>query len=154
LAVLGSDNFLEGMVGLGANLHGFSESSSTSWKKHELLKGKLVPRVRSAVDNIECGAGKYEWRLDTSQISKMLVERHSFFGSSSLSYSNGHSEDGIGAEFPFVGRTIKLDEEIVDLFLFRDFETRFDQLRSDHVVYISNGFADALSKEVSNLEQA
>ena len=44
-AVLGADDLLEGVVGLGTNLHGLGEARSTSGKKHELLECELVAGV-------------------------------------------------------------------------------------------------------------
>ena len=63
------------MVCLGTNLHGFRERGGTSGEEHEFLEGELVTGVRTTVDNIEGRDRKNEWRLNTSQVSKVLVER-------------------------------------------------------------------------------
>lgn len=62
------------MICLGANLHRFSEASSTSGKEHKLLESEAVVGVRATVDYIESWAWEDEWRLDASKVSEVTVK--------------------------------------------------------------------------------
>lgn len=72
------------MVGLGSDLHGLAEGASTCWEKHELLESKLVAGMRSTVDNVESRARKNVRRLNTRELSKVLVQRNTLLSGSSL----------------------------------------------------------------------
>ncbi len=138
-AVLGSDNFLEGVVGLGADLHSLGEAGSTGGEKHELLEGKLVASVRATIDNVEGGSGEDEWGLDTGEVGEVLVQGNSLLSSTSLSNGDGNTENGVGTELALVGGTVELDEEVINLLLLGDGQSSLDQLGGDDVVDIGNG---------------
>lgn len=71
--VLGADDLLERMVGLSSDLHCLSERHSSGRQEHEFLKREFIAGMRAAVDHVECWAGEDVWRLDTSELSKVLV---------------------------------------------------------------------------------
>src|SRR5262245_58910014 len=122
------------MIGLRANLHCLREGRSTSGKKHELLEREFVPSVRATIDNVESRSGKDEWRLDTSKIRQVLVQRNSLFSSSSLRNRNGDTNDSIGTQPALVWRPIEFDKEIVDILLRSDLKTGLDKCWCDHIV--------------------
>lgn len=64
------------MVGLGSDPHGLSEGFGAGREDHKLLESELVASVRATVDNVEGRDGKNVWGLDTSEVSKVLVERN------------------------------------------------------------------------------
>lgn len=81
------------------------------------MESKLVAGVRSTVDDIESGAGEDEGRFDAGEVGEVLVQRNTLLSGTSLRDGNGNPEDGISTELAFVGRTVELDEKIVDFFL-------------------------------------
>ena len=78
--VLLGDDLLESVVGLGTDLHGLGEGSSTGGAKHELLESELVAGVRATIDNVEARARKNEWRLDISNLCEVLIQRDILWG--------------------------------------------------------------------------
>lgn len=72
-AVLLVDDLLEGVIGLGTDLHGLREGGGASGDKHELLESELVAGMRATVDDIEAWSRKDKWRLDTGKVGKVLV---------------------------------------------------------------------------------
>lgn len=118
----------------------------------------------SAVDNIESRRWEDERRLNAGEVGEMLIERDTLtsacltlltrwlhprahlFGSAGFSYSNTDAKDGIGAELAFVGGTIELDEEVVDVLLRSDRQTRLDKFGADNSVDIANGLGDTCVK--------
>lgn len=72
----------------------------------------------------------------------MLVERNTLLRSSSLSYGNGNTEDGVCTELALVGGAVELDEEIIDVLLRGDGKAGLDEFRSDNVVNIGNSLGD------------
>ena len=62
------------MVALGTHLHGLGEGASTGRKEHELLESKGITSVFTTVDNVESGARENVRRLDTGELSNVLVE--------------------------------------------------------------------------------
>jgi hypothetical protein len=131
------------VVRLRADLHRLGERLRASGQEHEFLERKLVARMRSAVDDVERGAGQYERRLDAREVSKVLVKRDALLRCARLRNGDGHAEDGVGAELAFVGRAVELDEEVIDFLLGSDLEAGLDELRSDDVVDVGYGLADA-----------
>ena len=96
----------------------------------------------AAIDDVEAGSGEDERRLDASEVSEVLVERNSLLSSSSLSDGDGNTEDGVSTEFALVGGAVELDQEVINLLLLGDLETRLDELRSDDIVNVGNGLED------------
>jgi hypothetical protein len=132
------------MISLCANLHRLGERASTSGQKHELLEREFVASMRSTVDNIESRCWQDERRLDASEVRKVLIKGNSFLRCSSLGNGNRNAKDSVSTQFALVRCTVKLDQEVIDLFLLGDLEARADEFRSDDVVDIGNGLGDAL----------
>lgn len=65
--------------------------------------------------------------------------------SSSLGDSQTHAQYGIGSQIALVLRSVKFDEELIDLGLILDVKVLLDELRTNDVVDILDGFQDALS---------
>jgi len=86
------------VVRLSAIFYRFSEAARADGKKHEFLESKLVPSVRAAIDDIERGGGKHEWKLDACQLRKVLVQRDSLLGCGSIYNCNKNAEDSVGTE--------------------------------------------------------
>ena len=141
-AVLGGDDLLEGVVGLGTDLHGLLEGRSTGGNDHELLERELVAGVRSTVDDVEAGRGEDEGGLDTGEVGEVLVEGDTLLGSSGLRDSDGDTEDGVGTELALVGGTVELDQEVIDLLLLGDLEASLEESGGDDVVDVGNGLED------------
>jgi hypothetical protein len=61
---------------------------------------------------------------------------------SSASFSDGNrdTKDGVGTELALIGGTVKLDEEVVDIFLLSDLEAGLDELGGDDVINVGNSF--------------
>jgi hypothetical protein len=137
-AVFVVDDLLEGVVGLSTDLHGLSECLGTSGEDHELLESELVASVRTTVDDVEAGDREDVRRLDTSELSKVLVERDALLSSSSLGNGDGDTKDGVGTELAFVRGAVKLDQEVVDGLLVGDRNAGLDELGSDGVVDVGN----------------
>lgn len=78
------------------NLHGLTEAFSTCWNDEELLKGQLVPSMLSTVDDIETRDGECVWLGIAGDVSKVLVQRDIFGGSSGLGDSKGDCPVEIG----------------------------------------------------------
>ena len=72
--------------------------------------------------------------------------------SSSLSNGDGNTKDGICTKFALVGRTIELDQEVVNFLLLSNGEPRLNQSRSDRVVDICDGFGDTLRNTFVNVK--
>ena len=67
-----------------------------------------------------------------------MGKRTYLLGGASLSDGDGDTENGIGAELALVGGAVELDQEVVDLLLLGDSETRLDELGGDDVVDVRN----------------
>jgi hypothetical protein len=74
LTVLLGDDLLEDVVGLGTHLHGLGERAGAGGEDHELLEGKLVAGVFTAVDDVEGGAGENVGLGDTSELGEVSVK--------------------------------------------------------------------------------
>lgn len=94
--------------------------------------------MRSAVDDVEGRARKDIRRLDARELSKMRIQRNSLFRRTSICHSDRHTQDRICAELAFVGRTVELDEEVINLLLLRDRKSGLDESGCNHVVDIGN----------------
>ena len=140
--VLGADDLLEGVVGLGTNLHGLREAGGASGEEHELLERELVAGVRATVNDVERRAGEGERRLHAGKVSKVLVEGDALLRGTGLSDGDGDTEDGVRAELALVGGAVKLDQEIVDLLLLGDGKAGLDELGRNDVVDVGNGLED------------
>lgn len=66
-------------------------------------------------------------------------------GRGSFGDSQTHAQDGIGSEVVLVLGSIELDKELVDLSLVLDIKVLLDELRTNRVVDVLNGFQDTLS---------
>ena len=60
----------------------------------------------------------------------------------SLGDGHGDTEDGVGAELAFVGRSVELDEEVIDRRLILDVEAGLDQSRRNDVVHVRDGLVN------------
>lgn len=107
----------------------------------------------STIDDVECGAGKYEGSLYASEVSEVLVERYALFSGGGLCNSNRDTEDSVCTKISLVGCIVEFDEEIVDVLLRRDVQTGLDQLRGDDVVDVGYSFAYALKSSCEGIEE-
>lgn len=144
--VLGADDLLERVVGLGTDLHGLSEAGSTSGEEHELLERELVTGVRATVDDIERRAGEDVRGLDTGEFSKVLVQGDTLLRGGSLSDGDGDTEDGVSTELALVGGAVELDQEVVDLLLLSDLELGLDKFGGNDIVDVRNGLEDTCKR--------
>ena len=140
--VLGGNDLLEVVVGLGTDLHGLSERRSASGDDHELLEGKLVAGVGATVDDVEAGSGEDEGGLDTGKVGEVLVEGDLLLSSGGLSGSDGNTEDGVGTELALVGGSVEFDQEIVDILLLQDGESGFDKSWCNDIVDVRDGLGN------------
>lgn len=87
-----------------------------------------------------------QWRR-TSAISHVLssIISTNLLRRSSLGDSQAHAQDGIGSQIGLVLRPVELDEKFIDLGLFLDVEVLLDELRTNGVVDILDGFQNTLS---------
>jgi len=112
------------------------------------LECKFVACVRTTIDDVESRARKDERWLDASEISKVLVERDTLLSSTSLSNSNRDAENSVSAKLALIRRSVKLDEEVVDLALRSDRYSRLDELRCDDRIYVVDGFRNTFANIV------
>lgn len=82
-AVLLGDDLLQDVVGLGTHLEGLGEGRSAGGEDHELLEGKLVAGVLTAVDDVERGAWEDVGLGDASELGEVGVEGKALTVSSS-----------------------------------------------------------------------
>lgn len=141
------------MICFCADFQRLSEGLRAGGEQHELLESEFVAGMGSTIDDVECGAGKYERRLDASEVSEVLVERYALFGGGGLCNSNRDTEDSVCTKISLVGCVVEFDEEIVNVLLRRDVQTRLDQLRSDDVVDVGNSLAYALKSGREGIEE-
>jgi hypothetical protein len=59
--------------------------------------------------------------------------------------SHGDTEDGVGTELALVRGTVQLDQQVINLLLLSDVQTRADQFLGDDVVDVGNGLGNTLS---------
>lgn len=59
--------------------------------------------------------------------------------------SHGDTEDGVGTKLALVRGTVQLDQQVINLLLLSDGQTRVDQFLGDDVVDVGNGLGDTLS---------
>lgn len=145
-AVFRGDDLLEGVVGLGTDLHSLLEGGCTSGDDHELLERELVAGVRTTVDDVEARGGEDEGGLDTGEVGEVLVERDTLLSGSGLRDGDGYTEDGVSTELALVGGTVELDQEVIDLLLLGDLEASLKDGGCDDVVDVSNGLEDTCSR--------
>jgi len=143
--ILGADNLLQGVVNLRSDLQGFRKGRGSGREEHEFLEGQLVAGMGSTVDDVEAGQGEDKGGLDTGQIRKVLVEGHALLAGASLSNRDRDAEDSVSAEFALVRGSVELDQEVVDLLLLGDLESRVDEGGGDDVVDVSDRLADTYS---------
>mmetsp|Transcript_22761 Transcript_22761/g.35650 ORF Transcript_22761/g.35650 Transcript_22761/m.35650 type:complete len:325 (-) Transcript_22761:275-1249(-) len=112
-AVLLLDHTLEGVVHLGGHADSLLERLGTGGTDHELLHGKPVAGVGTAVDDVHPGHGHHVL-LDASNVSEMLVERHALGSGTSLGSGHGNGQDGVGSEVVLVGAAVQVGHLLVD----------------------------------------
>lgn len=96
----------------------------------------------ATVDDVEARGGEHIRRLDTHELSQVLVERDAFLSRSGLRDSNGDTKDGVCAKLGLVGGAVELDQEVVDFTLVNDIEAGLDQLRGNDVVHVCDSLKD------------
>lgn len=165
--VLLLDDTLQGVVDLGTHLHGLSEAGSSGGQDHEFLESETVTGVGTTVDNVERRGGEDVGSLDTGEFGQVLVERDTLWiGETSIASisirwidlvttnllsgtsfrdSHGDTEDGVGTELALVRGTVQLDQQVINLLLLSDVQTRADQFLGDDVVDVGNGLGNTLS---------
>lgn len=141
------------MICFCADFQRLSEGLRAGGEQHELLESEFVAGMGSTIDDVECGAGKYEGGLDASEVSEVLVERYALLSSGGLCNSNRNTEDSVCTKISLVGCIVEFDEEIVYILLRRDFQTGLDQLRGDDVVDVVDGLAYALKSGREGIEE-
>jgi hypothetical protein len=77
-------------------------------------------------------------------ISKVSIERDLLLGSSSFGCGDGHSQDRIGTELPFVRRAIECNQLLVERFLVRRIHP--DDYRLNDIHYILYGLQHTLAR--------
>ena len=98
--------------------------------------------MRSTVDDVKGGAWKDIRGLDTSKLGEVLVKRDSLFSGTSFSYGNRDTKNSVRAKFSFIRGSIELNEEIINVFLFRNFEVGIDKRRGNVIVDVRDCLAD------------
>jgi hypothetical protein len=144
-SVLLVDDLLEVVVGLGTHLHGLGERLGTGGQDHELLESQGVTSVGPSVDNVERRGRQGERSLDAGDLSQVLVQGDTLLGGTGLADGHRDTEDGVGSQLALVGGSVELDEEVVDLLLLGDLETRLDEGLGDDVVDVRDGLGDTLA---------
>lgn len=99
--------------------------------------------MRATVDDVEGGGGEDIGGLDTSELGKVLVKGNTLLARTSFSNCDRDAKDGIGTEFTLVGRTVKLNEEIIDILLLCHGKTTLDKSGSDDIVDVLYGLGNA-----------
>ena len=144
-SVLLVDDLLEVVVGLGTHLHGLGERLGAGGQDHELLESQGVTSVGSSVDDVERRGGQGERSLDAGDLGQVLVQGDTLLGGTGLADGHRDTEDGVGSQLALVGGSVELDEEVVDLLLLSDLETRPDEGLGDDVVDVRDGLGDTLA---------
>ena len=140
--ILGADDLLECMVSFRTDLHSLCEGGCSCRQYHEFLEGKFVSGMRSAVDDVESGARKDIRGLNTSKFREVLVKRDFLFRGTRFSYGNRDTKNGVRAKISFVRGSVKLNEEIINVFLFRNFEVGIDERMGNFIVDIRDCLAN------------
>lgn len=143
LAVLGLDDGLEGVVDLGADLHGLGKGFGARGQDHEFLHGQLVAGVGAAVDDIHSRDGENDLLAAvTGQVGNVAVQRNTLGGGAGLEDGEGDTEDGVGAILGLIGGAVELEEEVVDGGLVLDVEFGLDEGRAEMVIDVLDGGQD------------
>ena len=135
------------MVDLRADLERFREAGCAGREEHEFLESELVAGMGSTVDDVEAGERENKWRLDASEVSKVLVERDTLLSGTCLSNRNRNTENCVGAEFALIRGSVEFDKEIIDFLLFGHLQTGLDESRGDDIVNIGDSLADTWKRK-------
>lgn len=68
-----------------------------------------------------------------------------FLSGTGLGNGHGDTEDGVGTQLALVRGTVQLDQQVVNLLLLGNGQTRVDQLLGDDVVDVGNSLQDTLA---------
>jgi hypothetical protein len=77
--------------------------------------------------------------------SQIITPYAHLLSSSSLRNGQRDTEDGVGTELSLVGSSIKLDQELIDLWLILDIDILLDEGGTNDLVDVGNSLEDTLS---------
>ena len=140
----GLEHGFEVMEDLGAHAQGIGEILGANRLHHEFLDVDVVVGVLAAVDDVH---HRYRHGVDTRgaiQISDVRVQRHALGLSSGLGGSQGHGEDGVGAQSRLVLGTVELDHRAIQSFLVDGIFAQ--QQVTDRAVDVGDGLQHALAQ--------
>jgi hypothetical protein len=130
------------MVSFRTDFHSLCEGSCSGRQDHEFLESKFVSSMRSTVDDVEGGAREDVRGLNTRKLGEVLVKRDFLFSGTRFSYGNRDTKNGVRAKISFVRGSVKLNEEIINVFLFRNFEVGIDERRGNVIVDVRDCLAN------------
>mmetsp|Transcript_19656 Transcript_19656/g.36931 ORF Transcript_19656/g.36931 Transcript_19656/m.36931 type:complete len:493 (-) Transcript_19656:67-1545(-) len=141
-AELGLDDLLEVVKDLAPDGHGLAEALGSRGNDEKFLKGELVPRVLSSVDDVEARDGEGFGDGIAGDVGVVLPERDGLGGGSGLGGGEGDSEDGVGAEVALVRRPVGLEHGFINTPLIRGVHS-LDRI-GQHRVDVLHGLQHAL----------
>ena len=140
----GLEHGLEVMEDLGAHAQRLGEARCANRLHHELLDVDVVVGVLAAINDVH---HRHRHGVDARgavQISDVRVQRHALGLSSGLGGSQGHGEDGVGAQLGLVLGTVEFDHRAVQGLLIG--RVLAQQQVTDRAVDVGDGFQHALAQ--------
>ena len=110
------------MIYLRSHAKPFPEAARSHRHDHEFLKIQVVFRVASSVQHIH-HRNRHRICTDSSQV---LIEWKPQRSGCGLCYGHGYCQDGIGPQVGFVLRTVRIDEQMINIPLVQSVFTQKD----------------------------
>ena len=73
------------------------------------------------------------------------IESSHLFSGTGFRDGHGDTENGVGTQLALVRGTVQLDQQVIDLLLLSNSQTRVDQFLGDDVVDVGNGLEHTLA---------
>ena len=99
------EDFFKGVIDFDAGAEAFGEGVEAPGLDHELLEIDIVVGVFAAVEDVHHG----DRQSAGAGAAEIAVEREARRGGGGFGDGHGDAEDGVGAEFGFVGGAIEFD---------------------------------------------
>lgn len=85
------------MIDLRSHAHRLTERLGADWQNHELLHGKLVACMGTAIDDVKRGHRQHDLGA-ASKMRDVLIERSTCVDGACLAHSQRHAQHCIGAQ--------------------------------------------------------
>ncbi len=138
-------HFCQVMENFRTHTDGFFNRFRANRLDHEFLDVDVVVSVLAAVDDVHHRNRHGVFARSAVQFSNVLVQRHTFSGSSSFGVSQRDSQNGVCTEVRFVFSTVQVDHDFVDASLV--FSVFAKNSLSDRAVNRANSFGYAFTQE-------